>query len=110
MERIHDSKSRPLLLRIQQMGTENDAEFSESEAMSLEKMSGAMLAYDPTKAGDCQAHKEVGLDEPMGSSCSTETDDVHPIALMAREAFGVKRHLEEPALRGRCSLSVGTLR
>ena len=49
MERFHDSKSRPLLLRIQQMGRENDPEFSADEAMSLEKMLRAMLTYDPTK-------------------------------------------------------------
>jgi serine/threonine-protein kinase SRPK3 len=43
MERFHDSKSRPLLLRIHEMGRENDIEFCADEAMSLEKMLRAML-------------------------------------------------------------------
>lgn len=49
MKRCHEPKSRPLLLRIQQMGRKNDPEFSEDEAMSLEKMLRAMLTYEPTK-------------------------------------------------------------
>lgn len=49
IERSHDSKSRPLLLRIQQMGRENDPRFTADEARSLEKMLRAMLAYDPRK-------------------------------------------------------------
>ena len=49
MERAHDSKSRPLLLRIQRMGRQKDAEFTVDEAASLEKMLGAMLLYDPSK-------------------------------------------------------------
>lgn len=55
IERSHDSKSRPLLLRIQEMGRENDAEFSADEAVSLEKMLGSMFTYEPAKratAGD----------------------------------------------------------
>ncbi len=43
MERLHDSKSRPLLLLIHQMGRENDIEFCADEARSLEKMLRAML-------------------------------------------------------------------
>ncbi len=43
MERFHDSKSRPLLLRIHEMGRENDIEFCADEAMSLEKILRAML-------------------------------------------------------------------
>lgn len=49
MKRFHDSRSRPLLLRIHQMGRENDIEFSADEAMGLENMLRAMLTYDPTK-------------------------------------------------------------
>ena len=49
MKHFHESKSRPLLLRIHQMGRENDSEFSEDEAKSMEKMVRTMLTYEPTK-------------------------------------------------------------
>ena len=49
MTRAHDSKSRPLLLRLQEMGRENDPEFSATEIESLEKMLKGMLEYDPAK-------------------------------------------------------------
>lgn len=49
MERCHDPKSRPLLLRIQQMGREDDAIFSPDESVALEKMLRSMLEYNPSK-------------------------------------------------------------
>ena len=49
MTRGHDAKSRPLLLRIQEMGRENDADFLADEIESLEKMMRAMLEYEPSK-------------------------------------------------------------
>ena len=49
MERAHDSKSRPLLLRIQRMGRQKVAEFTADEAASLEKMLRGMLIYDSSK-------------------------------------------------------------
>ena len=48
MSRIHDSKSRPLLLRIQRNGRK-DPEFSAVEIESLEKLLRAMLEYEPSK-------------------------------------------------------------
>ena len=49
MTRGHDSKSRPLLLRIQEMGRENDAEFLADEIECLEKILRAMFEYEPSK-------------------------------------------------------------
>lgn len=49
MTRAHDSKSRPLLLRIQEMGRALDPTFSTDEIQSLERMLRAMLVYDPAK-------------------------------------------------------------
>ena len=46
--RGHDSKPRPLLLRIQQNGRK-DPEFSVAEMESLEKPLKAMLEYQPSK-------------------------------------------------------------
>ena len=46
--RIHDSVSRPLLLRIQQNGRVNN-EFSVSEIQALEDLLRAMLEYDTLK-------------------------------------------------------------
>ena len=62
MERAHDSKSRSILLRIQEMGREKDAEFSADEAVSLEKMLRAMLTYDPAKRASA---KDVAESEWM---------------------------------------------
>ena len=49
MTRAHDAKSRPLLLRIQEMGREKDTEFLVDEIHCLEKMLRAMLEYEPSK-------------------------------------------------------------
>lgn len=49
MTRNRDSKSRSLLLRIQEMGRENDAPFLQGESMVLEKMLRPMLEYEPSK-------------------------------------------------------------
>lgn len=49
MIRVHDSKSRSLLLRIQEMGRENDAPFLQRESIVLEKMLQPMLEYEPSK-------------------------------------------------------------
>lgn len=54
MKRYRDPKSRPLLLRIQQMGRENDASFSQEESIILERMLRAMLEYDPSKRADIE--------------------------------------------------------
>ena len=49
IERAHDAKSRPLHLRIQEMGRENDTELLADEARSLEKMLRGMLELEPAK-------------------------------------------------------------
>ncbi|KAL8840026.1 MAG: hypothetical protein Q9170_001510 [Blastenia crenularia] len=49
MKRPHDSKSRPLAMRIQQMGREADPEFSAAEAECLEKMLRSMLRWEPAE-------------------------------------------------------------
>lgn len=54
MKRYRDPKSRPLLLRIQQMGRENDASFSQEESIMLERMLRAMLEYDLSKRADIE--------------------------------------------------------
>lgn len=48
LTRGNDSKSRPLLLRIQQNGRK-DPEFSVAEIESLEKLLREMLEYEPSK-------------------------------------------------------------
>ncbi|KAL8720610.1 MAG: hypothetical protein Q9225_002545 [Loekoesia sp. 1 TL-2023] len=48
MTRVHDSKSRPLLLRIQENGRESSI-FSAGEVECLEKLLRIMLEYDPLK-------------------------------------------------------------
>lgn len=42
-------RSRGLYFYVSINGRKNDTEFSAEEAMSLEKMLGAMLIYDPRK-------------------------------------------------------------
>ena len=49
MKRSREPKSRPLLLRIEQMGRQDDTDFSENERVMLEEMLRAMLQYDPSK-------------------------------------------------------------
>ena len=49
MKRYHDPKSRPLAMRIEVMGRKDDPDFSENEAVSLEKMLRYMLTYEPAK-------------------------------------------------------------
>ena len=49
MKRGHDSKSRPLLLRLQEMGREEDADFTAEEIECLEKMLRSMFEYYPAK-------------------------------------------------------------
>lgn len=54
MMRIHDPISRPLSQRLQNIGRQNDPEFSIEEAESLERMLRAMLEYKPERRATAQ--------------------------------------------------------
>ena len=49
MKHFHKPRSRPLHLRIQEMGRENDSFFSLEESILLEKMLRSKLEYEPSK-------------------------------------------------------------
>ncbi len=49
MRRPYESKSRPLLERLNNMGRQKESEFSAAEIESLERMLRTMLEYEPAK-------------------------------------------------------------